>query len=215
MGRIPSRGRGQFTRGCGSHSWHCGEYKTGVAGSIIVKRAPSCRSWDYTQRMWNRGESHGGMRRFAVYSPNEDCFSPDVKVCSSPHPSPLPGSQGESPHHLWFPVPKLCPPCGYASLARKRAAVLPTLTLPPRPSFAGTGSNSRKSSFFAAQPRPGWAFGNGTPRGASIVWAIQWAFHFQSKSKLVKVSLHPLPCRAAAACITITIMLFCHVRSKG
>lgn len=88
------------------------------------------------------------------------------------------------------------------------------LTLLPSPSFPGMASNSIKSSFFTEQLQPR-ASGNATNCGASIVWAIQWAFHFQSKSKRVKVSPYKLPCWETAACIKITIILFCHVRSKG
>ena len=102
--------------------------------------------------------------------------------------------------------------------AWKEKELLPSHSaLLPSWSFPGMESNSIKSSFFTEQLQPRLSLWecNATNCGASIVWAIQWAFHFQSKSKLVKVSPYKLPCRETAACIKITIMLFCHVRSKG
>lgn len=77
-------------------------------------------------------------------------------------------------------------------------------------------SNRIKSSFFTERLQPTklslWEW-NATNCDASIVWAIQWAFHFQVAIQ-TKVSLYKLPRREAAACIKITIILFCHVRSS-
>lgn len=105
-----------------------------------------------------------------------------------------------------------------ATPAWQEKELLPhNLTLLPSPSFLGMASNIIKSRFFTEQLQTRLSLWerNATNCGASIVWAIQWAFHFQSKSKLVKVSLYKLPCWETAACIKITIILFCHVRSKG
>lgn len=147
--------------------------------------------------------------------PNDD-FSPDDKVCSSPHLSRLLGSQGEA--HITF---------GFQSPSCFLLVAMPAWQgkelLPSQPYTAPTsvlrrnGFQQQKKQLPRSTSSAGlslWEW-NATHCGASIVWAIQWAFHFQSRSKLVKVSLHPLPCRAPAACITITIILFCHVRSKG
>lgn len=44
--------------------------------------------------------------------------------------------------------------------------------------------------------------------GISILYEIQWAFHFQHKPKLVQVSVWRRLCHEAAVCIKITLYCF-------
>lgn len=155
---------------------------------------------------------------FAMYPPNADHFSSAFSFCLAPLPSPLPGRWGWGETASSLVSNPWTISTSWLSQPGKEKSYCPhNLALLPSQSFPGMASNSIKSSFFTEplQPRPSLWEWNATNCGASIVWAIQWAFHFQSKSKLVKVSLYKLPCWETAACIKITIILFCHVRSKG
>lgn len=168
--------------------------------------------------MWNKKEN---VTEEWNALPNTDYFSPDFRFCLSSLPSPLPGRWGSGVGagdiSSLVSNPETISSSWLSQPGKEKSYCPHNLALLPSWSFPGMASNSIKSSFFTEQLQPRlslWEW-NATNCGASIVWAIQWAFHFQSKSKLVKVSLYKLPCWETAACIKITIILFCHVRSKG
>lgn len=49
---------------------------------------------------------------------------------------------------------------------------------------------------------------SGVNCGVPIIYEIQWAFHFQHKPKLVKVSVWKRLCYETAVCIKITLYCF-------
>lgn len=60
-------------------------------------------------------------------------------------------------------------------------------------------------------PVPAWLpteHRRGVNCGASILYEIQWAFHFQLKPKLVQVSVWRRLCHETAVCIKITLYCF-------
>ena len=87
-------------------------------------------------------------------------------------------------------------------------------TLLPSRSFPGMESNRIKSSFFTEWLRPRLSLWeqNATNCGASIVRAIQWAFHFQSQSKLKSACTSRLTQKQQLA---LKLQLYCFAMSEA
>lgn len=212
----------------GSQGWHCQDlYDRKVQDpSLSPGKREHLAVPEVTQRNLSRTWAHLKQKRnswrnetlFHVSPPNTEFFLSRLQFLLFVFPFfPSSRQSGERSHRLWLQIPKQFLHHGYPSLAKKRATVLATLHWVQAEPSLDWHPTWQKSSFFTEKHQPRlslWEW-NATNCGASIVWAIQWALHFQSKSKLVKVSAHKLPCRETAAYIKITIILFCHVRSKG
>ena len=87
-------------------------------------------------------------------------------------------------------------------------------TLLPSRSFPGMESNRIKSSFFTERLRPRLSLWeqNATNCDASIVRAIQWAFHFQSQSKLKSACTSRLTQKQQLA---LKLQLYCFAMSEA
>ena len=151
-------------------------------------------------------------------NPQIQTISPRLQVLllSPSFPPPVPGTQGGRTTSSLPANPQIVSSLWLSQPGKEKSYRPHKPTMLPSRSFPGMESNRIKKQLLHRT-----ALAPTEPLGMECYKL--WCFYCMSNSMGIsfpvaiqtKVSLYKLPCRETAACIKITIILFCHVRSKG